>query len=83
MRVPPAVRLSRRTMLAGSVVAFALKVPASAAAQPGGALPVVVQLAWGDGEASIARRARLVAAISAALVQAGPGAAAAWVLTDA
>lgn len=79
------INISRRTMLAGSVTALALTLPASAMEPSRATLPGIVQVSWGGEEAGPASRERLIAAITGT-VQASMSkatAAATWVLVDA
>ncbi|MCU0948396.1 MAG: hypothetical protein MUF47_09120 [Porphyrobacter sp.] len=73
--------LSRRGMLAGSVAALALPLPAEALGQVSRPFPALVKLSWDEGDP--ARRSRLIAAVTAALAEFGADLRATWVLADA
>lgn len=77
------VRLSRREVVQGSVMAFALTLPSGVFAQSCNGIPVVVQLSWGPGEDSAAPREQLIAAIANALAGPMGGTAPNWILVDA
>jgi hypothetical protein len=59
--------ISRRAMLVGTAVAFAMVVPEVSVAEEREGIPILVQLSWGPDEQRDAPRAKLIAAISDAL----------------
>lgn len=76
--------LSRRTLLAGSVVTLVMTLPAGAFAQHhGSGLPVLVQISWGGTEVGAEKRSRTMAQLFGALEELGIGASQAWVLDHA
>lgn len=77
------IQLSRRTLLAGSAMAFVMTLPAGLIAQARGELPVLVQLSRGEGEGDQALRGRMISAVFRALGEVGTDPRSTLLLADA
>ncbi len=64
-------------------MAFVMTLPAGVVAQGRAALPVLVQISWGEGEGDQARRGRMITALFRALEETNTDPRSNWVLADA
>ncbi len=76
-------QVSRRTVLAGSAAALALSLPEGALGQARPLFPAMVRLSWGESESDPKLRGRLIAAVTAVMVESGADIRATWVHANA